>query len=145
MMNSRWTLLGFAVIALALAGCNITNPLVMFGESEGVVPNEANATVIVDIVWIPPRGIDGYRDPIHLVIRPNEFYTPALPEGEYRVTITEYATGHVVKRGNLFVPQNDGDRNFAYEEVPGHPPTMYHWAILIAGAHPYYAGTRIVN
>lgn len=151
MFNSRWTLLGFVVVALALTGCNITNPLVMFGTSEGVVANEANATVTVDISWIPPHGTDGYRDPVNLTAYPrgcngSNFFTPALSEGEYRVTITETATGHIVKRGKIFIPQNDGDRNFAYEEVPGaHPPiiTMYHWGVVVAGTHPYYNGTKI--
>lgn len=151
MLNTRWILLGFAVVGLALAGCNITMPDLNFGSSQGVVADEANAHVTVEFRWIRPRGTDGYRAPTIIDLSPRGhpglcFYTPSLAEGEYKVIITETATGNIVKQGRIFIPANDGNRDFAYEEVPGaHPPmiTMFHWGVVVTGTHPHYAGTRI--
>jgi hypothetical protein len=134
-MSSRWVLVLLFIAALPFAGCKAILGPNLLGE-DVVVANESDVTVRVEIHWIPPRGTDGYRPPEVYELRSPGFGTTSLTEGEYRVKAFVIANGRAIGGKNLFVPAERGERNFAYEEVQGHPPTMYHAGIVVYGQYP---------
>ncbi len=130
-------LFALVVVAAALtSGCNITAPDLL--GQDGVVANDSDATMRVEIRWLPPRGTDGYRDPKTYELGAPAFGTTDLSEGKYEVSVYLSATGERISQKTLFIPAERGERDFAYEEVQGMPPTMFHWGIVVSGTYRHY-------